>query len=241
MASKPMSSLLAAGAAAVGLALWIRRKAQENAARRAALARRGAEAYGLSSQKLSEMAEDFDRRYIRSGRLRGAVVAVMRGGEVVAVWELGSFTKQTVFKLYSITKVFTAIAGLQVCEEHKISLDTPISTLVPEWPDKLNLEDEKGRLVPVEEPLLLRHCFTHTGGFSDTMRGAHPTCLWRPVERRRWAAAASQKPADLREMMAWEGQEPLLCRPGQHFNYLGVAWPNGKGQDGDVACFWTEQ
>ena len=142
--------------------------------------RRGAEAYGLSSQKLSEMAEDFDRRrglnvgrcmraclagfsqltvlkwslvemllfffgshglgsllqevepvrqgvpmaslilrysharfgcgmrharrYIRSGRLRGAVVAVMRGGEVVAVWELGSFTKQTVFKLYSITK-----------------------------------------------------------------------------------------------------------------------------------------
>eukprot|EP00931_Biecheleriopsis_adriatica_P090494 TRINITY_DN64475_c0_g1_i1.p1 TRINITY_DN64475_c0_g1~~TRINITY_DN64475_c0_g1_i1.p1 ORF type:complete len:549 (+),score=64.14 TRINITY_DN64475_c0_g1_i1:72-1649(+) len=187
--------------------------------------REGPESLGLSSDKLAELAANFQKKYIDTHRLKGALLAVVRHGEVVAVWELGSYKTDTVFKLYSITKVFTAIAGLQMTESLGITVDEPVSNLVPEWPATVNVQKELADPQPANEQLLLRHCLSHTGGFSNTLPTVHPTSAFRPVERRRLQARlrGKQAPAkDLREVVEREAWEPHIYAPGEHFNYCSV-------------------
>ncbi|CAK9118224.1 unnamed protein product [Durusdinium trenchii] len=83
------------------------------------------EVEGLSLAKLEGLAQDLERRYIQTGKLKGGVLAVVRAGKVVGIWEFGEYNSETVFKFFSISKVFTAIAGLQLCEEKGVSLETP--------------------------------------------------------------------------------------------------------------------
>ncbi|CAE7301756.1 mlcH [Symbiodinium natans] len=176
---------------------------------------------GLNLAKLDDLACRFNERYISAGLLKGALLAVVRRGEVVALWELGQYTSKTIFKLYSITKVFTAIAGLQSCEEHGISPEAPISSLVPEWPADLP-GDMSG---PSTEPLRLRHCLTHTGGFSNALPTVHPVSSLRPAELRRLRERRSnavKPPRTLKEMVQRESVQPHIFVPGKHFNYCGA-------------------
>mmetsp|Transcript_31700 Transcript_31700/g.75600 ORF Transcript_31700/g.75600 Transcript_31700/m.75600 type:complete len:514 (-) Transcript_31700:32-1573(-) len=202
-----------------------KRMSQERAAPQPTQAVASPEDYGVDSARLSEMISGFQERYIDSGRMRGALVAVVRRGQIIGVWEMGGYNSETVFKLYSITKVFTALAGLQICEEENISMDTPVSSLVPEWPKDLYVEDQ-GKLEKAKETLRLQHCFTHTGGFSNNYGPAcHPPGSWRPAEARRLMgilAGLAAGPSDLREMVAMEGRQPLIFEPGSHFDYGGV-------------------
>ncbi|OLQ15209.1 Esterase EstB [Symbiodinium microadriaticum] len=202
-----------------------KRMSQERAAPQPTQAVASPEDYGVDSARLSEMISGFQEKYIDSGRMRGALVAVVRRGQIIGVWEMGGYNSETVFKLYSITKVFTALAGLQICEEENISMDTPVSSLVPEWPKELYVEDQ-GKLEKAKETLRLQHCFTHTGGFSNNYGPAcHPPGSWRPAEARRLMgilAGLATGPSDLREMVAMEGRQPLIFEPGSHFDYGGV-------------------
>lgn len=182
------------------------------------------ESLGLSSTKLEEFAAELDQAYIQSGLLKGAVLAVVRHGQVVAVWEFGDYTQNTVFKLYSISKVFTAMAGLQLLEEHAVSLDEPISNLVPEWPEHLKVHSN-GEPVSSKHTLTLRHCLTHTGGFSNALPTVHPCSAMRPLELARLKARITENsfpPKNLRQMVEREGQQPHIFEPGCHFNYCGA-------------------
>ena len=181
----------------------------------------GLDSNGLSLSKLATLAKDFETRYVRTGKMKGGLLAVVRSGKVVGVWEMGKYSSDTVFKFFSISKVFTAIAGLQLCEEKGISLETPISSLVPEWP--ANLRSESGEALPA---LLLKHCLTHTGGFSKALPTVHPMSSLRAVELRRIygqrSGKAGKAPQSLQEAVELEGRYPHIFAPGCHFNYCGV-------------------
>lgn len=175
---------------------------------------------GINIDKLALLAKDFDTRYVQTGRVKGGLLAVVHCGKIVGVWEMGKYSCDTVFKFFSISKVFTAIAGLQLCEEKGISLETPISALVPEWPAKLR--DESGKVLP---PLLLKHCLTHTGGFSKALPTVHPLPSLREAELQRikdQIRGQGRTPQTLREAVELEGQHPQIFSPGRHFNYCGV-------------------
>ena len=72
----------------------------------------------------------------------GAAAVVMRGGKIVYAAERGladlgdkaPITPDTMFKLGSITKQFTAAIVLQLVDEGKLSLDDPLSRFFPDWP-----------------------------------------------------------------------------------------------------------
>src|SRR5438477_12001520 len=69
-------------------------------------------------------------------------VAVARGGDIVLARGYGladlengvTATDQTVYRIGSITKQFTAAAVLQLAEQGKLSLDDELTKWVPEWP-----------------------------------------------------------------------------------------------------------
>ena len=80
-----------------------------------------------------------------------------------------AMTADSVFWIASMTKAITAAAGMQLVEQGKLSLDEPISKVLPDLASPQVLEgfDAKGepKLRPAKNPITLRHLMTHTAGF----------------------------------------------------------------------------
>ncbi len=68
-------------------------------------------------------------------------------------------TDQTFFRIGSITKMFVAIAALQLVEEGTLSLNDKLSDLVPEVEFKNKWQET--------HPIQIRHLLEHTTGFDD--------------------------------------------------------------------------
>jgi CubicO group peptidase (beta-lactamase class C family) len=98
-----------------------------------------------------------------SGAFFGAM-RVSRNGETVFDYVSGQAdrergvpnTRDTKFRIGSMNKMFTAVAILQLVEAGKITLDTPIATYLPHYPNK----DLASRVT-------VKHLLTHTGGTGD--------------------------------------------------------------------------
>ncbi|AGC45321.1 beta-lactamase [Myxococcus stipitatus DSM 14675] len=107
-------------------------------------------------------------------------------------------TPETLFRLGSITKTVTAIAIMQLVDEGRFDLQTPVSRLLPDAPIQNPFNDT--------EPVRVIHLLTHTAGFDDT----HAKAFFSPVERRgRHLESSLQHPESLK--VRW--------RPGQYESY----------------------
>ena len=97
----------------------------------------------------------------------GAAVVLIEGGRVVleryhGVADLGTrkpVTAETVFRAGSISKTFTAMAALALAEDGRLSLQTPLAELLPEWG-----HDNKWA---ASHPVRLMHLLEHTAGLDD--------------------------------------------------------------------------
>ena len=80
-----------------------------------------------------------------------------------------ALTLDSVFWIASMTKAITAAAAMQLVEQGKLSLDTPIGKVLPDLaaPQVLEGFDAKGepKLRPAKKAITLRHLLTHTAGF----------------------------------------------------------------------------
>src|SRR5947209_7294800 len=78
-------------------------------------------------------------------------------------------TVDSVFWIASMTKAITSTAAMQLVEDGKLSLDSPIKDVLPELTSPQVLEgfDASGepKLRPAKRPITLRQLLTHTAGF----------------------------------------------------------------------------
>jgi CubicO group peptidase (beta-lactamase class C family) len=120
----------------------------------------------------------------------GLAVGVVRDGSLAwfyghGVANIGSGTpvdENTVFRIASITKTFTAIAVLQLWERGLVDLDAPANDYLRDY-----------RLVPANAAFraaTLRHLLTHTAGVRAVRR---PTDLLRPALG--WSAPVGRSPS----------------------------------------------
>ena len=115
-------------------------------------------------------------------------LAVNKNGQMVnytfgkAVWtEDQNVTTNHIFRIFSMTKVVTSIAAMQLVEKGLIKLDDDLSSLMPEMVAIPILSD--GKLSPAKNPSTLRHLLTHTSGFgyifTDEELDNFDTINWR--------------------------------------------------------------
>lgn len=97
----------------------------------------------------------------------GAGVALVHGDEVLWAGGVGYASidpeqhviSATRFRIGSVTKLFTAIAIMQLVEEGRLSLDTPVNDIAPEVPIDNPWHETR--------PVTVAHLLEHTAGFDD--------------------------------------------------------------------------
>src|SRR3954469_21832128 len=96
------------------------------------------ESVGMSGQRLARIGEAF-RKEIDQGKLPGAVVLVARKGKLVYSEAVGfqdkeagkPIAKDSIFRIYSMTKPLVSIAAMMLVEEGRIQLTDPVSKYLP--------------------------------------------------------------------------------------------------------------
>lgn len=117
------------------------------------------------------------RKGVESGDVPGVVAAATDANDTIyegafGVRTLGEsepMTPDTVVWIASMTKAITGTAAMQLVEQGKLSLDEPISDVLPALKDVAVLEgfdaDGQPRTRAPKRPITLRHLLTHTAGF----------------------------------------------------------------------------
>jgi CubicO group peptidase (beta-lactamase class C family) len=86
-------------------------------------------------------------------------------------------TKDTAYRIGSISKLFTGIAVMQLYEQGKIDIDKPLKTYIPEFSIKAHFDQSK--YPPITPRNLLTH---HSGLFCDLEKGISSSLDQQPSE-----------------------------------------------------------
>ncbi|MBD2868692.1 serine hydrolase domain-containing protein [Paenibacillus arenilitoris] len=157
---------------------------------------------------------------ITSWRIPWAEVVVMHRNETVFRYRNGyadleektAIDDSRIFNLYSMTKIMTCTAALQLVEKGAIRLSDPLPDYLPEYAEmtvRKTLPDGEIALEKAERAIAVRDLFTMTAGFSYDL-GA-PSI--REVVQR------TNGKVPTREFAAALAKEPLLFEPGTRWNY----------------------
>jgi methyl acetate hydrolase len=166
------------------------------------------------------------KRATDSGDVPGVAVAVANGNDILFEGAAGTRDRDsgapmgvdTVVRIASMTKAVTGAAAMQLVEQGKLDLDSPIGKLLPDLGAVKVLEgydaDGKPRLRAPKRPVTLRHLLTHTSGHTyDTWNAANGEYR----EKSGMPAMTTGKLAAL--------NMPLLFDPGEKWEYgIGIDW-----------------
>ncbi|MDZ4319141.1 MAG: serine hydrolase domain-containing protein, partial [Phenylobacterium sp.] len=105
-------------------------------------------------------------------KLAGAVTLLARQGKVVHFEAYGvqdvatgqPTTRDTIYRIASMTKPVTGVAMMILWEEGKWSLDDPVAKHIPEFAN-LVVATADGGTEPQAHPMTMRELMSHTAGF----------------------------------------------------------------------------
>ncbi len=121
-------------------------------------------------------------------------------------------TTDTVFALASMTKAVTSVAAMQLVEQGRLALDSPIAEVLPALaaPQVLQGFEADGRPVlrQAAGPITLRQLLSHSSGYGYTTWNAE-------LHRYHEATGQPAMPANDAEL----GNIPLVYEPGTRWNY----------------------
>ncbi len=131
---------------------------------------------GFDAERLARIDAHFER-YVSDGRLPGWLALVSRRGRIVHVGKGGQrdveaglpIEHDTLFRIYSMTKLVTPIAAMMPVEQGVLGLTDPVSRYLPAFADQgvfVKGTAAKPVTVPVVEPMRVWHLLTHTAGLT---------------------------------------------------------------------------
>ena len=184
------------------------------------------EEHGFDSARLAAINAFLDERYVASGKLPNAQLLIGRDDAIVHFSSLGSAREGagpvdeiSLFRIASMTKPVTSVAFMQLMEEGKVAIDTPVHHVLPELKDVGVYAGGGGTAPfatkPTAEPMrmvdLLRHTSGLTYGFQNR---SNIDAAYREGRIENW-----HDNLDLDGFVAALGKLPLEFSPGEAWNY----------------------
>ncbi|MDG2122688.1 MAG: serine hydrolase [Verrucomicrobiales bacterium] len=108
--------------------------------------------------------------------------------------------KDTLMRIFSMTKPIVAVTAMALWEEGKFKLDDPISKFLPEWENPTVREGAE--VVAAKSPVTVRQLMTHSSGLSYARRGLELS-----------------EGATLEEFSKSAAERPLEFQPGTNYRY----------------------
>jgi CubicO group peptidase (beta-lactamase class C family) len=185
------------------------------------------EQVGLSSERLNRITATL-KADADKGVIPGAVVLVARHGKVVLFESVGvrnpetkaPMTKDSIFRIYSMSKPITSVAAMTLFEEGRFSLAEPVSKYIPQLGGlKVGVEkpDASGKptleLVPAQRNMTIHDLFRHTSGLTYGFFG-NTLVKKMYVDNKVWNDYPSN--AELIDRLA---KFPLAYQPGTTWDY----------------------
>ena len=170
---------------------------------------------------LSDRLDSAVQSFTDAQQLAGAVIIVARRGAVAYFEARGRrdveadapMSKDTIFRIYSMTKAVGSVAAMMLCEEGKLHLDAPVSDYLPELQEmQVAPNPAAGERTPVatKRRMTVRDLLRHTSGLPGNV--AIDT-LYRE------AGLPPLSECDLREIVAHLNRVQLLFNPGTQWYY----------------------
>ena len=164
--------------------------------------------------------------YVDDGRFPGCSCLVTRHGEEAYFRAFGerdvernlSMERDTVVRIYSMSKPITSVALMMLYERGKFQLDDPVSKFIPSWSDLSVYENGDGETMvtsPTTVPVTFKHLLTHTSGLTYGFMNSHPVdALYRNA-----SIGGERQGSTLQGMIDDLADIPLSFTPGSRWNY----------------------
>ena len=194
--------------------------------------------HGFAVDRLARI-DGWLQQYVDSNRIAGAVLLVMRDGNVVYEKAVGwadkesqrRMTPDALFRIASQTKALTSVAVMMLVEEGKIALHDPVSRFIPAYANTKVIGPPAGRFsrgratTAAFREITIRDLLTHTAGISygtDTVLGP----IWAakglgPATGTGFYLADKDEPVCT--TMETLATLPFSAQPGERFVY---GWAN---------------
>ncbi|MGA2205808.1 MAG: serine hydrolase domain-containing protein [Terracidiphilus sp.] len=177
---------------------------------------------GFSAERLAKI-DSFYADQVKQGQMAGIVMLIARHGKIAHFSAIGyadvekhqPMKKDTIFRMYSMTKPIASVALMTLYEEGRFQMDDPISKYLPEFSNLRVLRNPDGPLddtVPAEHPPTVQDILRHTAGFTHGLtRGA--------LDVEYMNDNLFGLDVTLKEMMDKLSKLPLRYQPGTKFAY----------------------
>jgi CubicO group peptidase (beta-lactamase class C family) len=179
---------------------------------------------GIVTAKVKARIDSTLDAMIRAGKIAGASALIVENDKEVYFNAFGAsdrelnkpFDRNTIVRIFSMTKPVTGVALMQLYEKGAFQLDDPLSKYLPEFSDmkvaKVDATGKKITLEPARRPITVRDITRHTAGFA---RGEDTTALGKMVRE----ADVMNKENTLAQMSAKLAKLPLAFHPGDEWAY----------------------
>ncbi|MDD2763323.1 MAG: serine hydrolase [Opitutaceae bacterium] len=200
---------------------------------------------GFSSERLDLLHQNF-RQAVDEGKYSGYIILLARDGKI-ADWRTygwqdlaakAPMQKDSIVKMFSMSKLITSTAVLILLEEGRLKLDDPVEKYLPALKGRKVFTGgtaDAPTLVDAERPVTIRDLLTHTSGYYyDGSLPANSPVVELCGRAKIWDAA------NLDEFVARVALLPLHEQPGTRFRYgistdlLGAVIEKISGQRLDV-------
>jgi len=181
------------------------------------------EALGFDSQRLAKL-DAYMAKAVADGRVAGLSTLLARHGQVVSEKTYGvrslatgvPMTRDTIVRLYSMSKPITGVAMMMLFEDGRWQLDDPITKFVPEFKGLkvMTGADADGRrsIQEMKRPPSMREVMSHTAGFGYGLGDQHPV---DKLFREKGVLSAN----GLADMIKRTAEIPLMFQAGTKWSY----------------------
>src|SRR5271156_6656272 len=182
------------------------------------------ESVGMSTERLRRL-DAAVKRLVDEKQVAGLVTLVERHGKIVHFDAAGQLDvrkpdpvqKDSIFRIYSMSKPVTGVAMMMLYEEGKWQLNDPVSRYIPEFA-RLKVytgknDDGTPKLEDARRSMTMRELMTHTAGLGYVLSAANP------VDKMIIDGNILNANAPLQAMIDGLGKTPLLAQPGTRWSY----------------------
>lgn len=163
------------------------------------------------------------KRFVDEGKHAGLITLLARNGKIVDFQTYGyrdverqlPMERDTICRVYSMSKIITCVATLMLFEEGRFELDDPVAKYLPELRDVkvwTGGTQDAPQVEALKRPITIKHLLTHTSGLIYDFAGIDElTKLWRRADL--WSGPG------LTNFIAKLANLPLKHQPGDAFTY----------------------